>query len=76
MKYADISKLKHTENYMTMEDINQIKDEVVQYVVQERRPRIRFLSPVSEDYTRKQRMADFMNRSDDGGYDVNGKDVF
>ena len=76
MKYADISKLKHTENYMTMDDINQIKDEVCQYVVQERRPRIRFLSHVSEDYTRQQRMADFMKRYDEGEYDVSGKDVF
>ena len=76
MKYADITKLKHKEGFMSMEDINQIKDQVVEYVVQERKPRTSYLPQVSENYTRQQRMADFMKRYDEGEYDVSGKDVF
>ena len=76
MKYADITKLKHKEGFMSIEDINQIKDQVVEYVVQERKPRINYLPPVSENYTRQQRLDDFMKRYDEGEYDVSGKDVF
>ena len=76
MKYADITKLKHKEGFMSMKDVNQIKDQVVEYVVQERKPRTNYLPPVSENYTRQQRMADFMKRYDEGEYDVSGKDVF
>ena len=76
MKYADITKLKHKEGFMSMEDINQIKDQVVEYVVHEHKPRTSYLPPVSENYTRQQRMADFMKRYDEGEYDVSGKDVF
>ena len=76
MKYADITKLKHKEGFMSMEDITQIKDQVVEYVVQERKPRTSYLPQVSENYTRQQRMADFMNRYDESEYDVSGKDVF
>lgn len=76
MKYADITKLKHKEGFMSMEDINRIKDQVVEYVVQERKPRTSYLPQVSENYTRQQRMEDFMKRYDEGEYDVSGKDVF
>lgn len=76
MKYADISKLKHTEGYMPVENIKQSKDKVFEIVVQERKPRTHYLHPVSENYTRQQRMNDFMSNRCGAECDLNGKDVF
>ena len=64
------------EKFVDFSKLMKVKDQVVEYVVQERKPRTSYLPPVSENYTRQQRMADFMKRYDEGEYDVSGKDVF
>lgn len=71
MKYADISKLKHINGYMTIEDIPH-----TEYIVQEHKPKTNYLPSVSENYTRQQRMTDFIKRYNESKYDVIGKDVF
>lgn len=64
------------EKFVDFSKLMKVSNKVVGYVVQERKPRTNYLPPVSENYTRQQRMADFMKRYDDGEYDVSGKDVF
>ena len=68
------------EKFVDFTKLMKIKDEAVKFEIkqdhEEIKSRTHSLPPVSENYTRLQRMADFMKRYDEGEYDVSGKDVF